>query len=84
MDMFIGIQKRKAKESEAYFHAQLEEITEQNTLANKAIRNLTLQIETSNSELQELRGTIAYLNEENASLSDALKLAKSRTRTSFQ
>ncbi|ESU35977.1 Ankyrin repeat protein [Giardia duodenalis] len=76
MDMFIGIQKRKAKESEAYFHAQLEEITEQNTLANKAIRNLTLQIETSNSELQELRGTIAYLNEENASLSDALKLAK--------
>ncbi|EFO64531.1 Protein 21.1 [Giardia lamblia P15] len=76
MDMFIGIQKRKAKESEAYFHAQLEEITEQNTLANKAIQNLTLQIETYNSELQELRGTIAYLNEENASLTDALKLAK--------
>lgn len=76
MDMFIGVQKRKAQESDAYFHAQLEEITEQNTIANKAIQNLTSQIETYKSELQELRETILYLNEENASLSDALKLAR--------
>lgn len=76
MDLFIGIQKRKAKESEAYFHAQLEEITEQNAAANRAMQNLNSQIETYQSELQELRGTIAYLNEENTALSDALKLAR--------
>lgn len=76
MDMFIGVQKRKMQETDAYFNAQLEEITEQNVMANTAIQTLSLQIDAYKLELEELRGTIAYLNEENSSLSEALKLER--------